>query len=73
MCANFFSLNWAKSYFGAKPSKASKHLKFLISSISVVVFFFKKLNYVEFSLKVTLHSMFFDFGKYFKSTEIDQF
>ena len=31
-------------------------------SISVRVFF-QKLNYIEFSLKITLHIMFFDFDK----------
>jgi hypothetical protein len=31
------------------------------------------IEFIEFSFKVSLHSMFFDFKKYLKSTEIDQF
>jgi hypothetical protein len=62
----------AKSKIAAKPLKTSKHSISKIWFISVGNFYFKKLNYIEFSLKVTLHSMFFDFGKYLKLTEIDQ-
>jgi hypothetical protein len=47
-----------------------QYLKFGLFLLAT--FILKKLNYIEFSLKVTLHSMFFDFGKYLKLTEIDQ-